>query len=107
MDNLSNRDSFFTERKNSVDSDASVHELVGDVEDQSLRRAGEDTLRVQKCRDVKVNEMAYKYCKRCLGKAWAKIEPSQLTVTYVTYVFLFFLLYLIFFICQFRMEDKV
>lgn len=83
MQSFGHKESFSRDRQNSVNSDASVHELIGDLEDRSLIRAGED-FRVQKCHDVKINEMAYKYCKRCLGKTWGKIEPDQLTVTYIT-----------------------
>lgn len=72
------------ERRDSLCSEASVHELTGDLEDRSLTRADDETFRVKKCRDVKINEMAYKYCKRCLGKTWASVKPTQLEVTYIT-----------------------
>ena len=56
---------------------------MGTIEDRSLIRAGED-VRVKECEDEKVKEDAFKYCKRCIGGSWAKINQDQLTVTYVT-----------------------
>lgn len=62
---------------------ASINELVGEKEDQSLQRNAEYIL-LSKCEDEIFIANAYRYCSRCIGGSWTKCPPDQFSVQYLS-----------------------
>lgn len=61
---------------------ASINELVGNEEDKSLARTGEEIC-LTKCEDEVFIANAYRYCSRYLIGNWAKCPPEEFDVHYV------------------------
>lgn len=62
---------------------ASINELVGNEEDKSLARTGEEIC-LTKCEDEVFIANAYRYCSRYLIGNWAKCPPEEFDVHYVS-----------------------
>lgn len=80
-------DSFKKDREALIEqSKAKMAGLLNKAEDLSLEK---EAIHLKSCEDAVLRANAYKWCKRCLRGAWARITQEKLSVQYVRYDYYF------------------
>eukprot|EP00112_Aurelia_sp_Birch-Aquarium-sp1_P006926 Seg1756.12 transcript_id=Seg1756.12/GoldUCD/mRNA.D3Y31 product="Choline/ethanolamine kinase" protein_id=Seg1756.12/GoldUCD/D3Y31 len=75
-------DSFKKDREALIEqSKAKMAGLLNKAEDLSLEK---EAIHLKSCEDAVLRANAYKWCKRCLRGAWARITQEKLSVQYVS-----------------------